>query len=1083
MKRRILFLFLSLCILLGLLPTMALAESEGTDETYGTDEAAIEIEDVDDLIALLDDTGNTSGAYRLSNDFTINTNELRKGAARGNSEYSFKGTLDGDGHTITVKAESAPAEGFAPLFDTLQGSVSNLKVVFEGNVKGTTIAYDIGYENNSDVLNLSNISVTVKGNILYGEHDYSQYYGSILQPPHNYGNWYILYGGDPKYLATGFAWYIWGASLSEITVNVTGNVGTEDQMDADATSTGFAYFAAKGGSVHSITYEDIAVDVAGNIQSYTDDGHASAYGFAVGTTDSTAGFSCNTLDELSHASVAAQNIIAGSQAGASSAIGFARYLQGYTHDCSVNVPGTIRAVNQEGDADEDVYGYMNGEAYAYGFMLNTGGWSIAGRRNFVNNTVKAGEITAKTTSDTYYGGAFASGFAHQMMNTASSVPDLTYNNNRVQVTGSISAEANKGDSVAAGFVTSSGRDYYDRPDHIFGNTVEVGGDICAKSAEADATAAGYAYKSSTHRRNCTVHVKGSIISESPVQSIAAGFVGLQSQDNYYFVKDCQITVDGDIRAERSGSDAGIGIAGGVVGKVMNYKYSVTVPVTISGNTVTLGGNLSAANEDDFHGLTGLIVGLNEQEDTTKAQIVLTGNQFIGKETLLPESTEDTLYTAFVGQTKLSAMKEYTDNSVLFTKPDGRQYSSPVKPIPDNTDPDYVMKWELTDIQEVIQEYTITYKLNGGTNHPDNPVKYTAETETFTLKAPTRDGYTFLGWTRDANSQPQKIMTIEKGTTGNLTFTTHWQEDSSDGGDGGGTQYSYTLRYDTNGGETIKSEAKSYSWTKKYEELPVPVRDGYTFDGWYLDSKLTVPVEDDVKVNRSTITLYASWSKDMSNPDNNGVSGWLNTRDHNAYLNGYGNGTFGPDNNMTRAQAAQMFYNLLLNKDVPVTVTFSDVPDDAWYATAVNTLASLGIVNGISNGQFAPDQLITRAQFTVIAMRFTNGTTNGENIFSDVSANDWFYNQVVGSIQYGWIAGYSDGTFRPNNTITRAEVTTIVNRMLGRSADEGYVNSFTTSLRQFTDLTDTHWAYYDIMEATNAHNYEKNGDREIWTGLR
>ena len=301
--------------------------------------------------------------------------------------------------------------------------------------------------------------------------------------------------------------------------------------------------------------------------------------------------------------------------------------------------------------------------------------------------------------------------------------------------------------------------------------------------------------------------------------------------------------------------------------------------------------------------------------------------------------------------------------------------------------------------------------------------------------------------------------------------------------GGDTGYEYTLRYDTNGGEAIRPEAKSYSWTKQYEDLPTPVREGYTFDGWYLDSKLAAPVEDDIRVNRSTVTLYAGWRKDMSDPDNNGISYWLETQNHNAYLNGYGDGTFGPDNNMTRAQAAQMFYNLLLNKDVPVTVNFSDVPDDSWYATAVNTLASLGIVNGIGNNQFAPDQLITRAQFTVIAMRFTNGTTNGENNFSDVHANDWFYDQVVGSIQYGWINGYSDGTFRPNQTITRAEVTTIVNRMLDRSADEDYVDRHEADLRLFPDVSKDYWAYYEIVEATNAHNYEKNGGTENWTKLR
>ena len=220
----------------------------------------------------------------------------------------------------------------------------------------------------------------------------------------------------------------------------------------------------------------------------------------------------------------------------------------------------------------------------------------------------------------------------------------------------------------------------------------------------------------------------------------------------------------------------------------------------------------------------------------------------------------------------------------------------------------------------------------------------------------------------------------------------------------------------------------------------------------------------------------------ADPFDTGVGNWLNTKDHNAYLGGYGGGLFGPDDNMTRAQAAQMFYNLLLDKDVPITVSFSDVAPDAWYATAVNTLASLGIVTGYGNGMFGPDDSITRAQFTTIAMRFANLDTSGENIFTDVSEDDWFYEFVVGAIKYGWIGGYPDGRFGPNDTITRAQVTTIVNRMLGRSADEDYVERNIEELTRFTDVPDTHWAYYNIMEATNAHDYDRVSGGEDWTRL-
>ena len=186
--------------------------------------------------------------------------------------------------------------------------------------------------------------------------------------------------------------------------------------------------------------------------------------------------------------------------------------------------------------------------------------------------------------------------------------------------------------------------------------------------------------------------------------------------------------------------------------------------------------------------------------------------------------------------------------------------------------------------------------------------------------------------------------------------------------------------------------------------------------------------------------------------------------------------------MIRAEAAQMFYNLLRDQDVETTVSFTDVAADAWYATAVNALASLEIVNGVGDDRFSPERTITRAEFTTMAMRFCDEIPDGENIFSDVDQEDWFYEYVVGSIQYGWINGYPDGTFRPNDTISRAEVTTITNRMLGRAADEAFVDQHQDSLRIFTDLKDTHWAYYQIVEATNAHEYTKDNGTEDWTKL-
>ena len=219
----------------------------------------------------------------------------------------------------------------------------------------------------------------------------------------------------------------------------------------------------------------------------------------------------------------------------------------------------------------------------------------------------------------------------------------------------------------------------------------------------------------------------------------------------------------------------------------------------------------------------------------------------------------------------------------------------------------------------------------------------------------------------------------------------------------------------------------------------------------------------------------------ADPDDTGVSDLLNTEDHIQYLFGYPDGTFGPENNMTRAEVAQMFYNLLLDQDVEITKTFDDVPANAWYTKAVNTLASLDIISGVGDNKFEPERSITRAEFTAMAMKFAVGGEEGENIFSDVDENDWFYDAVVNSIQYGWIHGYGDGTFRPQNPITRAEVTAIVNNMLGRAADEDFVDEHADELTPFSDI-EKHWAYYHIVEATNDHDYTKPSSGENWTEL-
>ena len=320
--------------------------------------------------------------------------------------------------------------------------------------------------------------------------------------------------------------------------------------------------------------------------------------------------------------------------------------------------------------------------------------------------------------------------------------------------------------------------------------------------------------------------------------------------------------------------------------------------------------------------------------------------------------------------------------------------------------------------------------------------------------------------------------FEVGTGGFSPFALVW-ESTKPVDPNPGTRDDYTLHYVTNGGKHLSSETRSSAWTKDYEDLPIPVRDGYTFEGWYWDLRLTEPVTGDVKVNKTTVTLYAKWSGGNYGPDDTGVSKWLETDEHNAFLSGYPDGSFLADKNMTRAEVAQMFYSLLLNKNVKITKSFSDVPADAWYAKAVNTLSSLGMLGGYPDGTFRPDAPITRAEFAAIALAFAYDPASASCSYTDVSTNAWYYTYVAQATTYGWIGGYPDGSFRPNNSITRAEVAVIVNNMLGRDADESYINRNADELVSFVDLSKNHWAYYTIMEATNSHDYTTSSNGESW----
>lgn len=209
---------------------------------------------------------------------------------------------------------------------------------------------------------------------------------------------------------------------------------------------------------------------------------------------------------------------------------------------------------------------------------------------------------------------------------------------------------------------------------------------------------------------------------------------------------------------------------------------------------------------------------------------------------------------------------------------------------------------------------------------------------------------------------------------------------------------------------------------------------------------------------------------------------LNRRDHTAFLVGYAEGTFGPERNMTRAEVTTMFARLLteqIEADKTYSSTFNDVAKNCWAANYIGYMQQFGIVTGYEDGSFRPDAPVTRAEFAAIASRFEK-LTQGSKSFTDVPDTHWAVRYINFAATRGWVTGYEDGSFKPEHSITRAEVAAVTCRLLERSADQTYIRSHIGELRTFADVTESHWAYWYAMEAANGHDYTKSGGSENWS---
>ena len=400
------------------------------------------------------------------------------------------------------------------------------------------------------------------------------------------------------------------------------------------------------------------------------------------------------------------------------------------------------------------------------------------------------------------------------------------------------------------------------------------------------------------------------------------------------------------------------------------------------------------------------------------------------------------------------------------------------------------------------------KVDNGTPQP--AVENTAVSELYKADAKNqtdKDGKTYV-YVPGLTTVTDKLETL----TANVTIDLHYYLNVEGGNDipdawehrltfkvvngewndgGNADIVTYVQFKDQKTGEAFKDEAVVVPVTR------IPAVGDKPNSGYHAGAWDTSPY-DNYKVQKDTVFTY-TYAKNSSGGSSGGshhrkptvtipdkVPTGLNGNDHYAYIVGYPDKTVRPQNGITRAEVATIFFRLLTdetrNANSTKSNSYSDVAAGAWYNHAVSTLSAMGIVKGDSDGKFNPNAPITRAEFAAIAARFDDKANTTTADFSDI-ASHWAKNEISAASNNGWINGYPDGTFRPDNKITRAEAMTLVNRVLKRLPETA--EDLHDDMIKWSDNSDaSQWFYLAVQEATNSHYYQtKENQFEKWSELR
>lgn len=400
-----------------------------------------------------------------------------------------------------------------------------------------------------------------------------------------------------------------------------------------------------------------------------------------------------------------------------------------------------------------------------------------------------------------------------------------------------------------------------------------------------------------------------------------------------------------------------------------------------------------------------------------------------------------------------------------------------------------------------QTYTVTYTDGaGGAAFNDRiypNILRGAPTPAF-VGTPERDGYTFNGW------EPA----VDKTVTKDATYTATWTRNSS--GDDDDKYFFAIQKVDAQDGHALNGAkfelyqldknnrivnrrvVKTTQQSNKSGIALFSVDNKKSYDGIWYYAEVSAPegyVLDRTEYEITAKDFSDSLSTAVRNADtvqnHRGTTpSLLNGDDHFAYIIGSSDALVRPNDNITRAGVATIFFRLLKDSvrdaNLLTDCTYTDVPDGHWANTAISTMTGLDIVRGYDAAAFGPGDPITRAQFAAICARFDTGKSNGSRTFSDIKGH-WAKAYIERAAELGWISGFQDGTFRPDAYITRAQAVTMINRMLNRLPEDP--SDLLPGMNVWPDCRPGDWFYLAIQEATNSHDYRhKAGSYEIWTGL-